>query len=262
MASGVITLLTDFGLRDPFVGIMKGVILSRFAGARLVDLTHDIAPQDIAEASLWLAESFEWFPLGTVHVAVVDPGVGTDRPAIAVAAHGHFFVGPDNGLLAPATDSDKGRTVHAIDHSKLNERTPSRTFHGRDVFAPCAAAMASGISLAEVGPRLEGMAPSKLPGSSREGDVVHGVVVTVDRFGNLMTNLRAEQIPHAIEVRIGTRAVPIPIRGTYAEARAGEDLALINSFGYLEIARSGGHAASGLSLGKGSRVAVWCRDTA
>lgn len=255
--SGIITLLTDFGSKDPFVGVMKGAILSRFPGATLVDLTHAIDPHDIAQGSFWLEKSYRWFPPGTVHVGVVDPGVGTRRSAIVVSAGGYVFVGPDNGLLAPAAEAAGGAVVHAVDTAQLGLPKPSDTFHGRDVFAPVAALIAAGhASPASVGPERTEWVGSRLPRAERTSSGIAGTVVAIDHFGNLITNVEETQLVNEPlrEVRIAGKV--LPVGRTYGEAERGQWLALIGSFGTVEIAVREGHAASVLGVRTGTPVEV------
>lgn len=255
--SGVITLLTDFGLADPFVGQMKGVILTRCPNARVVDLSHGIAPGDVAAGSFWLERSWSCFAKGTVHVAVVDPGVGTARAALAVWAHHHWFVGPDNGLLAAVLATAHDPQVRRIEPLRLGMVPASRTFHGRDLFAPVAAALAAGrVGFPALGPQVEQWVPSLLPAPELRADGAVGVVVTVDHFGNLITNLGADilqRVSHPM-VRIGSHTVPLV--GTFHEAPPGALLALPGSMGVLEIARRDGSAHQLLGLGRGTPVTL------
>jgi S-adenosylmethionine hydrolase len=253
---GIITLLTDFGLSDPFVGIMKGVILSRLPSAQIIDLSHGIPPQAVAEAAFWLERAHAWFPAGSVHVAVVDPGVGSTRPILALEARGQLFLTPDNGLLADSLLASPGARLHRVDPQRLALPPPSATFHGRDIFAPVAAALAGGaLDLSALGePSRAG--PCVLPAPGGDAEAIHGQVVTVDRFGNLITNLarglvEAERPRFAL---LGERA--IPLARTYSEVRPGELLALINAFEVLEIARRDGSAEAQLGIGRGARVSV------
>lgn len=256
--SGVITLLTDFGTHDPFVGIMKGVILGRAPSVRVVDLTHDIAPQDLAAASFWLRGSFRWFPSGTVHLVVVDPGVGTPRAEIVAAIDDHFFVAPDNGLLSPLLQGARGSVrLHRLDRAALGLGAVSATFQGRDVFAPAAAALASGRATLDVlGPEVTAIAPGRLPEPRVEGGRVEGEVITADRFGNAITNLDAAWIRRFTRPRVTCLGRTLPFGSTYAEVAPGETLALINAFDVLEIACRDGSATSVLSLEKGVKVSV------
>src|SRR5688572_15044987 len=193
--SGVITITTDFGHQGPFVGVMKGVMLSRLPEARIIDLTHEIVVHWPAEAGFWLARAFEYFPPGTVHVAVVDPGVGTSREIIAVTAGGHVFLAPDNGLLAPVVTRNAGASVVRLTAGRLTHfgiRSPSATFHGRDIFAPIAAELAAGHCVpGDLGERQSSLVPAWVDEPEVEPGVVSGVVITVDHFGNLITNIDA-----------------------------------------------------------------------
>jgi S-adenosylmethionine hydrolase len=259
-ASGVVTLTTDFGLKDPFVGVMKGQVLARYRDACIVDLTHDVLAHWPAEAGFWLSRSFRYFPVGTVHVAVVDPGVGSEREIAVVEAEGHVFLAPDNGLLAAvvaAANEPVLRRVDARTLQRLGLDTPSATFHGRDVFAPLAAELASGREQsADLGPPVDELIPGWIEDPTVGPGQVTGTVVTVDRFGNLITNIDGSllsRIAHPV-ARVAGR--DLPMRRTYSDARPGEYLALVNSFGVLEIARAEGSAAEGLGLARGAPVTV------
>lgn len=244
----VITLTTDFGTADGYVGEMKGVILSAAPGVTIVDITHEIEPQDIHGARLLMERCWRRYPRGTVHVVVVDPGVGGSRAAIAVTAHGQFLVGPDNGVLSAAIAATRARVV-----SLRVPADASATFHGRDVFAPAAARLATGTPLAAVGsPHATPLVhsdpePVVLPNGSVSGEVVHA-----DRFGNVITNLRDPLAGCGAVVEIAGRQ--LPVLRTYADVGPGEPLALIGSGGRLEIAVRNGHAARVLGLARGSRV--------
>jgi len=255
--SGIITLLTDFGLSDPFVGVMKGVILGRFAAARIVDLTHGIAPQDCRAASFWLGRSFAWFPTGSVHVVVVDPGVGTERGAVVLRADDHLFVGPDNGVLTGVLERAESTEARDIDLARFDLPPASHTFHGRDVFAPVAAELASGRrTFDEVGEVKA--APSRLASARprRCGGDVEGTVVTVDHFGNLITDLDGALMSHQAEAWVGIAGQQCPVGRTYADVHPGELLALVGSFGTLEVACRDGSAAAKLGVGPGAPVAL------
>ncbi|HTW38616.1 MAG TPA: SAM-dependent chlorinase/fluorinase [Steroidobacteraceae bacterium] len=264
--SGVITLTTDFGLEDPFVGVMKGRILARFASARIVDLTHAIPAQRPLEAGFWLARCFEYFPQGTVHVAVVDPGVGTARAIVCILVAGHALLAPDNGLLAAVwARHPQAETIElaAPRLAALGIERVSATFHGRDIFAPVAAELACGRCAPEglgeprQGPSGGTHPTGEVPGPLQRGRrSVAGSVVTVDHFGNLITDIDAKHLEpfERLEVKIGGRIVPL--RRTYAEARPRELLALVNAFEVLEIAEREGSAAATLGIGRGARVTV------
>lgn len=256
----MITLLSDFGLADAYVGIMKGVLLSIAPGTPLVDLTHEIPPQAVAVGALVLRSAVPYFPTGTVHLAVVDPGVGTARAPIAVRTATALLVGPDNGLLAPAVAALGGAlAVHDIANPTLLGQPASHTFHGRDVFAPAAAHLAAGIALERLGPARPGLVAPPLPDPVAAADGVHGVVVHVDRFGNLLTNLdraavRSFRLP-ALSVRVADMTT-VPLRRTYGDVAPGELVALWSSWETIEIAVRDGNAAARLGLGRGAAVTV------
>jgi S-adenosylmethionine hydrolase len=259
-ASGVITVTTDFGHQGPFVGVMKGCILTRFPAARIVDLTHEILVHWPAEAGFWLARAYRFFPAGTVHVAVVDPGVGTSRDILAAEAGGHMFLAPDNGLLAPVVSrSPKSLLVRltAARLARLGIDHPSATFHGRDIFAPVAAELAAGRCLpTDLGDTVESLVPAWVDDPAVEPASVAGMVITIDHFGNLITNIDAAFIERfrVPVVHAGNHA--FPLLRTYGDMRPGEYLALVNSFGVVEIARSEQSAAEGLGLSRGAPVIV------
>ena len=259
-ASGVVTLTTDFGLKDPFVGVMKGQLVARCAQVRIIDLTHEIPAHWPAEAGFWLARSYRYFPAGTVHVAVVDPGVGSSREIAAVEADDHLFLAPDNGLLAPVVD---GAAAVALRHvaptvlARLGIHAPSATFHGRDIFAPLAAALASGeLQPADLGPPIDELVPGWIEEPRRSAGQVGGTVVTVDHFGNLITNIEARHLQGIAHPVVRVAGKEFTLRRTYSDVRPGEYLALLNSFGVVEIARAEGSAAEGLGLARGAPVIV------
>ena len=255
----IVTLTTDFGPTGPFVGIMKGVILARCDSARIVDLTHEVHVHWPAEAGFWLQHSWQHFPTGTIHVAVVDPGVGTERDILIAECDGHVFLAPDNGLLAPILEDS---TAHArtLSTEWLEEHdwpTASATFHGRDLFAPLAAEIAAGrVTPGELGPETQDYMTGLVDHPEREGRQLRGVVIAIDHFGNLITNIRADEI--------GGFALPLAQSGghnfsfhrTYGMSRPGEYIALINSFGVVEISRVQGNAAGSLGLGRGTPVTI------
>jgi len=255
--SGVLTLLTDFGTQDPFVGVMKGVVLKQSARLSIVDLTHAIEPQHVGDAAFWLAHAFPWFPEGTVHVAVVDPGVGTARRAIAAQAGGHFFVAPDNGLLEVVARRTSDFEAREIDAEDLGLRPPSRTFHGRDLFAPVGALLASGtLAFDGVGPRATLLATTHVPEPVHAGRSARGAVVVVDRFGNLITNLSESGLFAASRARVSVLGHDLAVVGTFADVPPGTLAALVGSFGELEIFVRNGSAAAVLSAQRGTPVGV------
>jgi len=262
--SGVITVTTDFGHQGPFAGVMKGRILARFPAARIVDLTHEIVVHWPAEAGFWLARSFEYFPSGTVHLAVVDPGVGTARDILAVSAGGHVFLAPDNGLLAPIVIRHPGALIVRLDAARLARfgvQRVSATFHGRDIFAPLAAELAAGrCEPTDLGPEVSTLVPSWVDEPVVKTDSVSGVVMTIDNFGNLISNIEAPLLERfrLPVVLAGNHA--FALLRTYGDVRPGDYLALINSFGVVEVARAQQSAAEGLGLSRGSPIVV--RDRA
>lgn len=245
--SVIITLLTDFGTADGYVAELKGVLMSQAPGSQVVDLSHDIPPHEIDAARLAVARYWRRFPTGTIHLVVVDPGVGSDRQAIAVSSEGRFLVGPDNGVLSPALLQPGARAV-----SLPVPVDAAPTFHGRDVFAPAAAALARGALLDSLGLPLEDPILRRTPEAVREDDGwLRGEVIVIDRFGNAVTNLLAV---HGGEVRIGERE--IPLRRTYVDVASGEAVALVGSSGLIEIAVRDGDAARSLGIARGTAVRV------
>jgi S-adenosylmethionine hydrolase len=255
-----ITLTTDFGHKGPFVAVMKGVILQRAPAARIVDLTHEIHAHWPAEAGFWLARSYRYFPAGTVHIAVVDPGVGTERDIVAVDYDGHVFLAPDNGLLAAVLGDATEYRAYRLSEEWRNAQDwprPSTTFHGRDVFAPLAAGIASGtISPADIGPESRELVPSLLEAPVYDGKEIHGSVVTIDNFGNLITNIDEDLLAKIDRPQVRIASLHLDLSKTYGSVRPGDFLALINSFGVLEVARAEGSAADALGLGRSAPVTV------
>jgi S-adenosylmethionine hydrolase len=258
--SGVITITTDFGHKGPFAAIMKGVILDRFPEARVIDLAHDIPAQWPPEAGFWVSRSYHWFPEGTVHLAIVDPGVGTERDILVVECSNHVFMAPDNGLLAQLIDGCEQVEVFKLDKQRLESLdlpVPSATFHGRDIFAPLAADLASGRAVvADIATPSSDWTPGWIDEPEVSADRISGVIVTVDAFGNLISNID-EKLVAAFDGPIAEIAGHrIPMRTTYGRVGPGEYLALINSFGVVEIARAEGSAADGLGSARGAPLIV------
>ncbi len=250
----VVALLSDFGTTDPFVGIMKGVVLAGCPDATLVDLSHGVPPQNVRVGAFWLERGHQWFPDGTIFVAVVDPGVGTERRGLVVEAHGKIFVAPDNGLIGRVASGAGGAAV-ALDWRAAGLPPPSRTFHGRDVFAPIAGLLASGRKKAsELGTPVSDVVVLPEPRPTRIGDAMEGEVIGVDHFGNAMTNIEAAAVARGAVVHVCDKVVLLA--GTYADVAVGDFVAVVNSFGMVEIARRDGNAAATLNLAEGSRVAV------
>lgn len=252
------TLLSDFGTVDGYIGAMKGVILSRAPEARIVDLSHDIPAQDVTAGAWALREAAPYFPSGTVHVAVVDPGVGTVRRPLLIAAAGQWFLGPDNGLLSLAVRERGGSGAWVLDRPERHHQPVSATFHGRDIFASVAGHLAAGAGPSDCGTPVDRWLELAVPRVERRGDgSLLGCVLHVDRFGNLVTNLEASELtsPRGLRVRIAGRELG-PIRTTFADVAPGEWLAYLGSAGKLEIAVREGSAAAAGRLAAGAAVEV------
>ena len=258
---GVVTITTDFGHQGPFVATMKGRILERLPTANIIDVTHEVHVYWPAEAGFWLSRAFPYFPAGSVHIAVVDPGVGTRRDIICMQADGHVFLAPDNGLLAPVRARAQQVLIHSLDLPLVRDRfalpVPSATFHGRDIFAPLAAELAAGRArLTDLGPPCPEIVPSWVDDPSVSAEHVQGVIITVDHFGNLITNIEAAMLERFKHPVVRTGGHEIALHRTYGDVRPGELLALVNSFGVLEIARAEQSACEALGLGRGAPVSV------
>lgn len=255
IVSGIVTLLTDFGESDWYVSAVKGVILTRFPSCKLIDVTHRIWPGDIYNGAYVLKQTYAYFPAGSVHMAVVDPGVGGARRPLLVETSGQWFVGPDNGLFGPVLQEEGGGVVRHLQNEEFFLHPVSSTFHGRDVFAPVAAYVASGEEVANLGPVIEDWIRLEIPRPQYEKDEVVGQITYVDRFGNGITNIRWDDIVKhlggtACDVLVGTLALR-GIRGTYVDAPKGQPLAVIGSSGFLEISIHGGNAQTELGLESG-----------
>jgi S-adenosyl-L-methionine hydrolase (adenosine-forming) len=258
--SGIVTLLSDFGLRDTYVGQMKGVMLNILPTAQIVDLTHEVAPQDVTEGAFQLATAWRSFPPGTVHVAVVDPGVGTSRRPIAFQFEGHFFVIPDNGLCSFVLGSQRPDLAVVLDRPVARLPTVSSTFHGRDVFSPAGAQLARGVALEDLGSVIDPNSLIRLsfPVVEPGNGVVRGPIVSIDHFGSCRTFIGPDDLPAPFDrvvVRCG-RAVVRGIVRTYADVSEGRTLALFGSYGGLEIAVRSGNAAKAWELERGMTVEV------
>ncbi len=265
-ARRIVTLLTDFGLSDPFVGIMKGVILGINPDAALVDLCHNGKAYDAAEATFQLSTSYRYFPAGTIHVAVVDPGVGGPRRPILVTCDGHLFIGPDNGLLAPLA-AKAGSKVRAITATKYFLQPVSTTFHGRDIFAPVAGHLSLGAEPDECGKPIDDYVRLALPCPVQSGmSSIRGEILHIDRFGNLVTNIARVDLERlttsnsilAYVVSIAGREIPVV--AYYGQVAPNAYGAVIGSAEYLEIFVNQGDASRLLGIKRGSEVAVGRKD--
>jgi S-adenosylmethionine hydrolase len=252
----IITLLTDFGLRDHFVGALKGVLLKLNPELTLVDISHMIPPQDIYSGAFTLNQACFYFPAGTIHLAVVDPGVGSTRKALAVSAGGHFFVAPDNGLLTHILELQEDCIAYEITADHYFNKPVSTTFHGRDIFAPIAAWISRGIPLHQLGPVVPNPIKLQIPVLKRVRDsLIQGAILAVDHFGNLITNLKPSDVPHAFKMMAGQKEIS-SMRQTYAEGSPGELFIVPGSTGYLEITIKDGSAAAQLNLKTGFPIGV------
>lgn len=258
--AGLITLTTDFGVADPFAGIVHGRILGRFPGARIVDLSHGIPAGRADLAGFWLARAWRDFPPGTVHLAVVDPGVGTTRGVLLALAADRLLLAPDNGLLPEALRDCPDTRWFGMDSqlpTRLGLAPLSRTFHGRDLFGPLAAALASGaLAVEEFGPISTPADPDPLPTAAHDADGIAGCVVLADHFGNLITNIDADLFASYRQPVVEAAQRHWPLVSAYADAPRHARLALVNAFGLLELALSGGNATRSLGLGEGESVRV------
>ncbi|HEU4344364.1 MAG TPA: SAM-dependent chlorinase/fluorinase [Candidatus Binatia bacterium] len=255
----LITLTTDFASKDPFVGVMKGVIFGIHPAARVVDLSHGLPPQDVMAAALVLKHAAPYFPAGTIHVAVVDPGVGSARRPILIESGGSYFVGPDNGVLSLAVESDKSARVFHLSNPAYHLRPTSATFHGRDIFAPAAAHLALRVSPEALGESLDGFAKIPWPRVAASELGIEGEILYIDGFGNLFTNIRESELvalPNKnLIVRVGALVID-GIARNYSERKPGDYLALINSWGLLEIAINQGNAQQASRAKRGDKVKI------
>jgi S-adenosylmethionine hydrolase len=254
----VLTLLTDFGEEDGYVGVMKGVIWGIAPQVQIADLSHTIQPQNVRQAALVLERAVGYFPKGTVHVAVVDPGVGTSRRAIAARLGNQYYVGPDNGLFTPIIEQveNRGEPVKIVDLDKPEYWLPSvsQTFHGRDIFAPVSGHLAAGVALEDLGSEIDDPIRITLPRPERNGDHWRAQIAYQDHFGNLSTLLAEKDLIGSKPVKVRVKGVEIEgISRAFGERDQGELVAIFNNAGYLEIARVNGSAAEYL----GAQVGDW-----
>jgi S-adenosylmethionine hydrolase len=252
----LITLTTDFGLDDPWVGIMKGVIATHAPGVQVVDVSHGVPPQDVLAGALVLRAAVPWFPRGTIHVAVVDPGVGSQRRALCVETDAAVLVGPDNGLLSLSAPPGAVRRIVELTEERFLLTPRSRTFHGRDVFAPVAAALAIGTDPGALGPARDELVRLNVPEPVRHGATLEAQVIYVDHFGNLVTNVAGDSVaPDRVSISIaGAR-----IRGlatSYAAAARGTLVAVVNSWNLIEIAVCDGSARERLGVATGAPITM------
>lgn len=260
MARPVVALLTDFGTQDHYAGTMKGVVLSICTDVTLVDISHDVPAHDVLGASLELAACYRYFPPGTVFLVVVDPGVGSQRRGLAAEVGDYRFVAPDNGVLSAVLAEGRAKAVVELTERQYARPTVSRTFEGRDRFAPAAGWLAKGVRLAALGRPVTDYHRIEMPVAKVQGDQIAGVVMRVDRFGNLITNVDRSGFDRlaqdgAVEIVAGTEAIGRLV-STYADIAEGETAALFGSSDHLEIAANTASAADRLGLRRGAPVVV------
>jgi S-adenosyl-L-methionine hydrolase (adenosine-forming) len=249
-----IALITDFGCTDWFAAAMKGAILSVNPKAAIIDITHQVPAGDVRAAAFCLLAAHDAFPKGTVFVAVVDPGVGSGRRAIAARAGGYFFIGPDNGVLSLAVDKYKAPEIRVLENKRLFGKIVSSTFHGRDIFAPVAGQVSKGVSFAKVGPRTNKIVRITLPEPRIAGSRIVGNIVYIDHFGNAITNIPSSAAPTA--ARVAVKHKTFPLCTCYADVDKGKPLAVGGSCGFVEISVNQGNAARELKLKVGDRVTL------
>ena len=253
-ANGIIALLTDFGTSDWYVASMKAVALLGYKELKLVDITHAIEQGSIAEGAFVLNRCYNDFPPGTTFVVVVDPGVGTQREAIAVQAGDYYFVGPNNGVLYPTLSQQTACTAFKIENPAWRGRKTSSTFHGRDLFAPAAAQIAGGNPIQEAGSPLEALVPFEFPVPTREDGHSRGEIIYFDRFGNGLTNFEAGHIEDTQLLGLRAADTLFPLASTFGEVEEGDPVSYWGSSGFLEVAVRNGNAKEEYQLKTGSRI--------
>ena len=259
----IITLTTDFGLSDHFVGTIKGVILAISPEIEIVDISHSVQAFDVLDGALTIAQSYSYFPSGTVHLVVVDPGVGTARRPILVTSDRHHFVAPDNGVLSMVYAREERLHIRHVTAEHYSLQPISNTFHARDVFAPIAAWLAKGVDPEKFGDEVSDFVRFNPPKpKSVNGNTLRGVILKVDRFGNLVTNITPQDAPMLFgpepapfKMVVGKHEIT-EIHPTYSEGAPGEVFGILGSMGYLEIAANRGSAAKIVGIGKGSEVTI------
>ncbi len=261
MSAPIITLTTDYGLSDHLVGALKGVILRINPDAQIVDINHQVVPFDVLDGALSIGAAYPYFPPKTVHVVIVDPGVGAPRRPILVSAETQYFIAPDNGVLSLVYEREQGLTVRHITAEHYFLSPVSATFHGRDIFAPVAAWLSKTMQTASFGEEVSDYVRFVLPRPKIDGNVRKGVVLRVDRFGNLMTNFTWEDLPATlvstgkIKLTVGGKLVQQLVQ-TFAQGAPGETVAILGSSGYIEISVNKGSAARALGVNRGAEVTL------
>lgn len=261
--SHIITLTTDFGTNDHFVGTMKGVILDLVPDAQIVDISHAVQPFDVLDGALTISQAYSYFPSGTIHMVVVDPGVGTARRPIILTGDRHLFVAPDNGVLSMVFDREERLSVRHVTAEHYFLQPLSNTFHGRDIFSPVAAYLAKGVDPARFGDEVTDYVRFAAPRPKPvDENTLRGVVLKTDRFGNLITNVTPQDLPALFQgppkpfkITVGKGQI-VHMCNSYAEGAPGEVFAILGSMGFLELAANRGSAAQILTAGKGNEVNV------
>jgi S-adenosyl-L-methionine hydrolase (adenosine-forming) len=261
LPNAIITLTTDYGTNDHLVGTLKGVILKINPEATVVDITHGVAPFDLLDGALAIGSAYSYFPARTIHVVVVDPGVGTERRPLLVTAENQYFVAPDNGVLSMVYEREENVVARHATAEHYFLQPVSKTFHGRDIFAPIAAWLSKGWQTASMGDEITDYKKFALPKPKATDGVVKGIVMRVDAFGNLITNFRVEDLPESaltngeVKFQVGEKAVSRMVP-TFAAGNAGEPVAYVGSAGYVEIGVNKGNASRTLSIGRGTAVVL------
>jgi len=259
-SENIITLTSDFGTSDYYVAAMKAMMLNIAPQKRLVDISHNISPQDVMAGAWVLKNSAFLFPARTVHLVVVDPGVGTERKPVALKIGDHYFVGPDNGIFSLLTSDNDYAAVELTNKKYWNTQTESNTFHGRDIFAPVAAHLSNGVSLSKTGEPIDELVSYRWALPIADDDGIQGWIMHIDRFGNLITNISEDMIkeiaaPHEVKIYVGNTILK-QLHSTFADVQEGEPLAYIGSSGMLEIAINKGSAEEMLGVKKGASVSA------
>jgi S-adenosylmethionine hydrolase len=260
MKHPIITLLTDFGTKDHYVASMKGVILSINPRCPLIDITHQVSPHDIREGAFILANAYSHFPKGAIHLAVVDPGVGGARRPLLLVTENYFFVGPDNGLFTMISRKESVRQIIALENRKFHLADISTTFHGRDIFAPAAAHLSTGVKPSALGHKIDSLKKLEFKGSFIKGGKLLGEIVHVDTFGNLVSNIDEGGLIRVIQgrpfvIRVGREMIRGLKKG-YWEGKRDEPIALLGSGGYLEISVREGNAQKVLKMKRGDLIEI------
>ena len=259
MPNPIITLTTDYGTDDHLVGVLKGVILKINPDAQIVDITHGVTPFDLLDGAMAIANAYAYFPSRTIHVVVVDPGVGTDRRPLLVSGQNQYFIAPDNGVLSGVYDKEQNFVVRHLTAEHYFLQPVSKTFHGRDIFAAVAGWLSKNWQPASMGEEITDFKRFALPRPKEADGLVKGVVLKVDSFGNLITNFRSEDLPEGalekgeIKLQVGSHTVS-KLVPTFANGNAGEAIAYIGSSGLVEIGVNKGNASKTLGLGRGTPV--------